>query len=149
MACLDRSDVCADKLSMNRQIFSSPFAAAESAAETLRGQIGELNGQHVKLAKAEGEFVWHHHAEADELFLVVQGALDMHLRDPDGSERIVTLAQGELLVVPQGVEHKPVAREGGAQLLLFEPAGTRNTGNIIGEHTVEAEDLKRLDGGGR
>jgi len=111
--------------------------------------IGELNGQHVKLAKAEGEFVWHHHAEVDELFLVVQGALDMHLRDPEGAERIVTLEQGELLVVPQGVEHKPVAREGGAHLLLFEPTGTRNTGNVIGEQTVEAEDLKRLDGGGR
>jgi mannose-6-phosphate isomerase-like protein (cupin superfamily) len=106
--------------------------------------VGELNGQHVKLAKATGSFVWHHHAEVDELFLVVQGALDMHLRDPNGAERVVPLEQGALLVVPRGVEHKPVAREGGANLLLFEPTGTRNTGNVVGHYTVEPEDLQHL-----
>ena len=107
--------------------------------------VGELNGQHVKLAKAQGGFVWHHHAEVDELFLVVEGVLDMHLKDAAGTERIVTLAAGELLVVPRGVAHKPVARDGGAHLLLFEPSGTRNTGNVIGDYTIEPEDLQRLD----
>ena len=109
--------------------------------------VGELNGQHVKLARAEGEFVWHHHEDVDELFLIVDGALDMHLRDPDGAERVVPLTTGEFLIVPRGVSHKPVARAGGAHLLLFEPTGTRNTGNVVGDYTVEAEDLERLDNG--
>lgn len=92
--------------------------------------IAELNGQHVKLAKLEGEFVWHHHADEDELFLVISGRLRMELRDGP-----VTLGPGELLVVPRGVEHRPVA-EGEVTLLLFEPAGTLNTGNLRNERTV-------------
>lgn len=91
----------------------------------------ELNGQQVKLVKLEGEFVWHHHEHEDELFLVVQGELDLHLRD-----RVVTLRAGEFYVVPRGVEHKPVAgRE--AHVLLLEPAGTVNTGNVRDARTVD------------
>jgi mannose-6-phosphate isomerase-like protein (cupin superfamily) len=90
----------------------------------------ELNGQHVKLAKLEGPFVWHRHDDADELFLVVQGLLVIELRD-----REVTLEPGEFVVIPRGVEHRPVA-EGEVHVVLFEPAGTLNTGNTVGERTV-------------
>ena len=79
-------------------------------------------------------------------YLVVEGTLDMHLREPTGAERVIPLRPGELLIVPRGVAHKPVAREGGAHLLLFEPTGTRNTGNVVGDYTVEPEDLQRLGG---
>lgn len=94
--------------------------------------VGELNGQHVKLAKLEGEFVWHSHAEQDELFLVLSGDLAIELRD-----RTVTLEPGELFIVPRGVEHRPVAA-GVAEVLLFEPAGTVNTGEVRDPRTVEA-----------
>jgi mannose-6-phosphate isomerase-like protein (cupin superfamily) len=93
---------------------------------------GELNGQHVKLARAEGSFTWHHHESADELFLVTAGRLRIEFRDRAG----VTLEAGELAVVPRGVEHRPVA-EPEAELLLFEPAGTRNTGDTDNEYTRE------------
>jgi mannose-6-phosphate isomerase-like protein (cupin superfamily) len=92
--------------------------------------IAELNGQHVRLVKVEGEFVWHHHEHEDELFLVVKGRLVIELRD-----RTVELGEGELLVVPRGVEHRPVADEE-AWILLFEPATTVNTGSAGGERTV-------------
>ncbi len=92
--------------------------------------VAELNGQHVKLVKFRGEFVWHHHAEEDELFLVVRGSFRMQFRD-----REVTLRAGELLVVPRGVEHRPVADEE-VEVLLFEPAATVNTGNAGGDRTV-------------
>lgn len=92
--------------------------------------VGELNGQHVKLAKFQGEFIWHSHDDEDELFLVIEGAFDMHFRD-----RVVTLTAGEMLIVPRGVEHRPVA-EHEVAVLLFEPAGTLNTGNAGGERTV-------------
>ena len=91
--------------------------------------VGELNGQHVKLAKLQGEFVWHHHDDEDELFLVVKGQLIMKLWDED-----IELNEGEFLVVPRGVEHKPVAPEE-AHVLFFEPKGTLNTGNVAGEMT--------------
>ena len=94
--------------------------------------VGELNGQHVKLVKLQGEFVWHHHASEDELFLVVKGALTIQLRDRD-----VHLGEGELFIVPRGVEHRPVAAEE-AHVLLFEPASTLNTGNVRNERTYEA-----------
>jgi len=94
--------------------------------------VGELNGQQVKLAKLQGEFVWHHHDDADELFLVVKGAMTIQLRDRD-----VALGEGELFIVPHGVEHRPVAEEE-AHILLFEPAGTLNTGNLRNERTYEA-----------
>lgn len=93
--------------------------------------IAELNGQHVKLAKIHGEFVWHHHEHEDELFLVLRGTFDMHYRD-----RVVTLREGEMVVVPRGVEHRPVA-EHECSILLFEPASTVNTGNADGALTRE------------
>lgn len=98
--------------------------------------VGELNGQHVKLAKLEGEFVWHHHEVEDELFLVLSGRLEIELRD--GS---VLLEEGELFIVPRGVEHRPVAH-GEVHVLLLEPATTRNTGNVENERTVA--DLQRI-----
>jgi mannose-6-phosphate isomerase-like protein (cupin superfamily) len=98
--------------------------------------VGELNGQQVKLVKVRGPFVWHYHDDEDELFLVVKGRLDMELR-----ERTITIEEGEFLVVPRGVEHRPVAQEE-VHLLLFEPASTLNTGNVRSERTVE--QLERL-----
>lgn len=91
----------------------------------------ELNGQQVKLARFLGPFVWHHHADEDELFLVVRGSLRIEFRD-----HAVTLNEGELLVVPRGVEHRPVA-DAETHVLLFEPASTLNTGNVRGGRTVE------------
>ncbi|HVU88755.1 MAG TPA: cupin domain-containing protein [Pirellulales bacterium] len=92
--------------------------------------IAELNGQHVKLVKLLGEFDWHHHADEDELFLVVRGRFRMDFRD-----HAEWVEEGELLVVPRGVEHRPVA-ETEAHVLLFEPASTLNTGNVESERTV-------------
>ncbi len=92
--------------------------------------VGELNGQHVKVAKLRGDFVWHHHEDADELFLVLTGRLRIQLRDRD-----IVLEPGEFFIVPRGVEHKPLA-ETEAHVLLFEPAGTLNTGNVANERTV-------------
>ena len=98
--------------------------------------VAELNGQHVKLAKVKGEFVWHHHENEDELFYVLKGRLTIEFRD--GS---VELGPGECLVVPRGVEHRPVAEEE-THILMFEPASTLNTGNVRSERTVE--DPERL-----
>jgi len=92
--------------------------------------VGELNGQHVKLTKLKGEFVWHHHEAEDELFLVIKGQMTIQLRDQD-----VTMNQGEFFIIPRGVEHKPVAEEE-ARVLLFEPKSTLNTGNVQNERTV-------------
>ncbi|MET0392364.1 MAG: cupin domain-containing protein [Chitinophagaceae bacterium] len=92
--------------------------------------VGELNGQQVKLVKFRGEFVWHHHDDEDELFYVVKGSFDMQLRD-----KTITIHEGEFLVVPRGVEHRPVAAEE-VQVMLFEPAATLNTGNVQNERTV-------------
>lgn len=91
--------------------------------------IGELNGQQVKAVKLKGEFVWHHHDNEDELFLVIKGTLRMEFRD-----RIEEIKEGEFIIVPRGIEHKPVANEE-VQILLFEPASTLNTGNIENEKT--------------
>lgn len=96
--------------------------------------VGALNGQHVKLVKLKGEFVWHHHEVEDELFLVIKGRLTIQFRD-----REVVLDPGEFLIIPHGVEHKPVAEEE-VHVLLFEPASTLNTGNVRGEKTVETLD---------
>jgi len=93
--------------------------------------VGELNGQHVKLAKLRGEFDWHRHEDEDELFLVLQGRLRLEFRD-----RVVELGQGEISIVPRGVEHRPVADDE-VHILLFEPAGTLNTGDVRTERTVE------------
>jgi mannose-6-phosphate isomerase-like protein (cupin superfamily) len=91
--------------------------------------LAELNGQHVKAVKLKGEFVWHHHYHEDELFLVVKGRLKMEFRD-----KIVVLDEGEFIVVPRMVEHRPVA-EGEVHILLFEPASTLNTGNVENDRT--------------
>jgi mannose-6-phosphate isomerase-like protein (cupin superfamily) len=93
--------------------------------------VAELNGQQVKLVKFRGEFVWHHHDREDELFLVHRGRFRMEFRD-----RTVDLGPGEMIVVPRGVEHRPVA-EHEVEVVLFEPAGTLNTGNIIDERTIQ------------
>jgi mannose-6-phosphate isomerase-like protein (cupin superfamily) len=93
--------------------------------------VGELNGQQVKLVKFLGPFVWHHHDNEDELFFVVTGRFRMEFRD-----RHVWLEPGEFLIVPRGVEHRPVAEEE-AQVLLFEPATILNTGNVRNERTKE------------
>ncbi|TNE50339.1 MAG: cupin domain-containing protein [Bacteroidetes bacterium] len=95
--------------------------------------VGELNGQQVKLAKLKGEFVWHRHEHEDELFLVLKGRFTMEFRD-----RNVELREGEFLIVPRGVEHRPVAEEE-VSILLFEPASTRNTGDQ--EHALTRDRL--------
>ncbi len=91
--------------------------------------LAELNGQHVKLAKLKGEFVWHSHANEDELFYVLKGQLKMAFRD-----KTVVLNENDILVVPRGVEHKPIAEEE-VSILLFEPVSTVNTGEEINERT--------------
>ncbi len=96
--------------------------------------VGELNGQYVKLAKLKGEFVWHRHEREDEMFLVIAGRLKLQLRD-----RSVELGEGELFIVPRGVEHLPIA-EDECHVLLFEPAATLNTGDVRNARTVEKLD---------
>jgi len=98
--------------------------------------VGELNGQQVKLVKFQGPFVWHKHDDEDELFLVHRGSFRMELRDG-----VVELRAGDFLIVPRGVEHRPVADEE-VEVLLFEPAGTLNTGDVRNERTRDA--LQRL-----
>ncbi len=100
--------------------------------------VGELNGQYVKVVKCEGEYVWHHHEQEDELFYVLKGHLRILLRD-----REVALEAGEFFIVPRGVEHKPVADEP-AEVVLFEPAKTRNTGNVDHAYTIEAGALEKI-----
>lgn len=98
--------------------------------------VGELNGQQVKLVKFLGPFVWHHHDHEDELFYVVKGRFRMEFRD-----RAVDVATGEFIIVPRGVEHRPVADQE-VEVMLFEPASTLNTGNVRNERTIER--LERL-----
>jgi mannose-6-phosphate isomerase-like protein (cupin superfamily) len=93
--------------------------------------VGELNGQLVKLVKFNGPFVWHHHDNEDELFFVITGRFRMEFRD-----HFVWMEQGDFLIVPRGVEHRPVAEEE-AHVMLFEPTSTLNTGNVRNERTVE------------
>ena len=92
--------------------------------------VGELNGQHVKLVKFQGEFVWHDHADEDEMFLVLKGGFRMEFRD-----RSVALTAGEFLIVPKGVEHRPVAIEE-VEVMLFEPAAIQHTGEVDSPLTV-------------
>ena len=93
--------------------------------------VGEVNEMHVKLVKLEGEFVWHRHEQEDELFLVIAGRLTMRFRDGES-----VLGPGEMIIVPKGVEHLPVA-EAETHVLLFEPKTTLNTGDVRNERTVE------------
>ncbi len=96
--------------------------------------IGQLNGQDVKLAKLQGEFVWHDHKNEDELFYVLKGSLIIEFRD-----KKVTLNEGEMLVIPRGVEHKPIAKEE-VWILLFEPSNIKHTGDVSHEYTKETFD---------
>lgn len=96
--------------------------------------VGELNGQYVKLVKVQGEFIWHRHEKEDELFLVTKGNLTIHLRD-----RQISLGEGEIFIVPAGVEHKPVAEQE-THVLLLEPVTTLNTGDVRNERTWEHLD---------
>lgn len=98
--------------------------------------VGELNGQQVKLVKFAGPFEWHHHTDEDEMFLVIDGEFVMEFRD-----RKVQLQQGEFLIVPRGVEHRPVA-EREVHVMLFEPASTLNTGNV--QSALTAAILERI-----
>ncbi len=93
--------------------------------------VGELNGQHVRLVKFKGEFVWHQHEHEDELFMVLNGAFDMQFRD-----RTETISEGEFIIVPRGTEHCPRA-EDEVHVMLFEPAETVNTGSIGGSRTID------------
>ena len=102
--------------------------------------VGELNDSLVKLVKLKGEFVWHHHDVEDELFLVLKGTLRMKLFD-NGSEREVHIKEGEFIIVPHGIEHKPIADEE-VHVMLLEPRTTLNTGNVKNERTVE--ELQRI-----
>jgi mannose-6-phosphate isomerase-like protein (cupin superfamily) len=95
------------------------------------GIIAQLNDYHIKIAKIQGEFVWHSHPETDEVFLVIQGQFKIHLRD-----QLLELTEGELCVIPKGVEHKPTAEEE-CLILMVEPAGTLNTGDAGGDLTLE------------
>lgn len=96
--------------------------------------VGELNGQQVKLVKMQGAFEFHHHRDEDELFLVLDGGFRMEFLGEDGAVRPVELRAGEMIVVPRGVEHRPVADEE-CSIMLFEPTGTVNTGNVESERT--------------
>ena len=93
--------------------------------------IAQMNDYHFKIAKIQGEFVWHSHPETDEVFIVIHGKMRIKLRDTN-----ITLNSGEMVVIPKGVEHKPVAEEE-CQILMVEPAGTVNTGDAGGEMTIE------------
>jgi mannose-6-phosphate isomerase-like protein (cupin superfamily) len=92
--------------------------------------IAQMNDYHFKIARIEGEFVWHDHPETDEVFIVLKGELEIQFRDGN-----VVLNEGEMFVVPKGMEHKPVAEQE-CHILLVEPAGTKNTGDVVNERTV-------------
>lgn len=96
--------------------------------------VGELNGQYVKLTKLKGRFIWHYHKDEDEMFLVVKGRFLLELRN-----RKIWIEEGEFIIVPRGVEHRPEAKEE-AQILLFEPVSTLNTGNMRNKKTLESLD---------
>ena len=98
--------------------------------------VGELNNQQVKLTKVSGEFIWHKHDNEDEMFLLIDGKLKIELRD-----KTIILDKGEFVIIPKGVEHRPVA-DGEAHVMLFEPAQTLNTGNVKNNFTKE--DLERI-----
>jgi mannose-6-phosphate isomerase-like protein (cupin superfamily) len=92
---------------------------------------GELNGQYIKLVKFNGPFTWHHHDNEDEMFLIIKGEFDMELKD-----KTITIKEGEFIIIPKGVDHRPVAHEE-VEILLFEPATTLNTGNVRDKFTLE------------
>ena len=97
-------------------------------------KIGELNGQQLLLAKIKGEFIWHAHEHEDELFMIIKGSLILEFRD-----KTVSLNEGEIYIIPKGVEHKPIAKEE-VHVLLFEPLDIKHTGNVMADVTVETFD---------
>ena len=98
--------------------------------------VGELNGQEIKLARVKGEFVWHNHKEEDELFFIIKGELKIEFK-----EKTVVLKEGEMIIVPKGVEHKPIAEEE-VLLMLFEPANIKHTGDV--KHALTVDKYDRL-----
>ena len=102
--------------------------------------VGELNDSYVKLVKFQGDFMWHHHDDEDELFLVIKGEMRMKVRE-DGAEREIMVRPGEFIIIPRGVEHLPSAAEE-TQVMLLEPKSTLNTGNVQSERTVA--ELQRI-----
>lgn len=100
--------------------------------------VGELNNQHVKLVKVKGEFTMHHHDNEDEFFLVIKGLLKM-----DYGDKMVEIKEGEFIIVPRGVDHRPIA-DSEVHILLFEPDTTLNTGNIRNELTVDSPEKKKM-----
>lgn len=115
---------------MNRQSINLQEKFSKFSEHWSPKIVAQMNDYHFKLAKVQGEFVWHAHLETDEVFLVVSGQLEIHFRDGK-----VVLNEGELYVVPKGVEHKPVAEEE-CHILLVEPVGTMNTGDVLDEKTA-------------
>ena len=99
-------------------------------------QIGELNGQSVKIAKVKGEFVWHNHENEDELFYIIKGTLKIELEG-----KTLTLNEGDMTIIPRGVEHNPIAEEE-VWLMLFEPTETKHTGNV--EHELTQKEIKKI-----
>ena len=102
--------------------------------------VGELNDSYVKLVKFQGDFMWHHHDDEDELFFVIKGEMRMKVRE-DGAERELVVRPGEFIIIPRGVEHLPTAAEE-TQVMLLEPKSTLNTGNVQNERTVA--ELQRI-----
>lgn len=121
---------------MNPEKISLPSAFARISEHWRPKVIAELNGQEVKAVKIQGEFVWHHHEHEDEMFLIHKGTLRIEFRD-----RVVILGAGECLVVPRGVEHRPVAEQE-VELLLFEPVGVRNTGDVEHDRLTAPDGVK-------
>lgn len=104
--------------------------------------IGELNGQHVKLAKLQGDFVWHDHKNEDELFLIFKGNLIMDLRDADGKETTQHLKAGELIIIPKGMQHRPRTNGEVVLVMLFEPNVIAHTGDVV--HELTKTELERI-----
>lgn len=115
---------------MNYQPINLQNKLSKFSEQWLPKVIAQMNDYHIKLAKVEGEFDWHNHPETDELFLVVKGNLNIHFRDG-----VISLNEGEMYVVSKGVEHKPVA-ENECHILLIEPVGTVNTGDVVSDRTA-------------
>lgn len=103
--------------------------------------VADVDTMQVKLARIKGEFVWHHHETEDELFFIVKGRLLIQVQEDGQPQRDIWLDEGELLVIPRGVEHRPVA-EDEVWIMLLEPQGTLNTGNVRNDHTLD--DLERI-----
>ena len=104
--------------------------------------IGELNGQHVKLAKLQGDFVWHDHKNEDELFLIFKGNLIMDLRDANGKETTQHLKEGELIIIPKGMQHRPRTNGETVLVMLFEPNVIAHTGDVV--HELTKTEIERI-----